>query len=83
MNSQPAPPRVLAIDDEPFQLELLARQWRSLGVADVQTCSKGRGALELIGADPTRFNLICCDLQMPDMDGVEFLRHLGSSAYAG
>ena len=83
MNSQPTPPRVLVIDDEPFQLELLARQWRSLGVADVQTCSKGRGALELIGADPTRFNLICCDLQMPDMDGVEFLRHLGSSAYAG
>jgi len=83
MNSQPNTPRVLAIDDEPFQLELLARQWRSLGVADVQTCSNARRALDLIGVDPTRFDLVCCDLQMPDMDGIEFVRHLGTSRYAG
>ena len=83
MNTQPIALRVLAIDDEPFQLELLACQWRGLGVSHVQTTQSARAALDWIGADPNRFDLICCDLQMPDVDGIEFVRRLGSSGYAG
>lgn len=75
--------RVLAIDDEPFQLKLLARQFANLGLSDVQTCLHAREALQLVDTDPQRFDLICCDLQMPDMDGIEFVRHLGQSAYRG
>jgi EAL domain-containing protein (putative c-di-GMP-specific phosphodiesterase class I)/AmiR/NasT family two-component response regulator len=74
---------VLVIDDEPFQLKLLARQFANLGLTDVQTCLHAREALQQVGTDPQRFDVICCDLQMPDMDGIEFVRHLGQSAYRG
>jgi EAL domain-containing protein (putative c-di-GMP-specific phosphodiesterase class I)/DNA-binding NarL/FixJ family response regulator len=83
MNTLTATRRVLAVDDEPFQLKLLARQFTNLGLTDVQTCLQARAALDLVINDPTRFDLICCDLQMPDMDGVEFVRHLGQSKYRG
>ncbi len=83
MNSTSTNQRVLAIDDEPFQLKLLARQFSNLGLTDVQTCLEARSALDMVSADPNRFDLICCDLQMPDMDGVEFVRHLGQLPFHG
>lgn len=81
----PPPPalRVLAIDDEPFQLKLLARQFQSLGVDMLQTCQQPAAALARLQADPACVDLVCCDLQMPGMDGIEFVRHLGQTAYRG
>jgi EAL domain-containing protein (putative c-di-GMP-specific phosphodiesterase class I)/CheY-like chemotaxis protein len=80
---QPSALRVLAIDDEPFQLKLLAKQLRALGVDDLQTCQQPAAALARMQADPTCVDLICCDLQMPGMDGIEFVRHLGQTDYGG
>lgn len=74
---------VLLIDDEPFQLKLLARQFTQLGVARVQSCQDADEALALLRAEPQRYALVCCDLQMPGMDGIEFVRHLGEMSYAG
>jgi EAL domain-containing protein (putative c-di-GMP-specific phosphodiesterase class I)/CheY-like chemotaxis protein len=80
---QPSVLRVLAIDDEPFQLKLLAKQLQPLGITDLQTCQQPAAALARLQADPRCVDLICCDLQMPDMDGIEFVRHLGQTAYRG
>ena len=74
---------VLLIDDEPFQLKLLSRQMQQLGVRSVHAEEDARLALQHISAEPGRFGLICCDLQMPAMDGVEFVRHLGQTGYGG
>ncbi|MCU0870620.1 MAG: EAL domain-containing response regulator, partial [Burkholderiales bacterium] len=78
-----APLRVLLIDDEPFQLKLLGRQFAQLGIGDVVACHDAREAVDWLAREPGRFDLVCCDLQMPEMDGVEFVRHLGQQAYAG
>ena len=75
--------RVLVIDDEPFQLKLLSRQLDKLGVEQVATRQHAGEALDMLRADPSSFDLVCCDLQMPGMDGVEFIRHLGSVGFAG
>jgi EAL domain-containing protein (putative c-di-GMP-specific phosphodiesterase class I)/FixJ family two-component response regulator len=75
--------RTLAVDDEAFQLKLLSRQLANLGVTDTVTCDNAADALARVTADPARFDLICCDLQMPHVDGVEFVRHLGEMQYRG
>jgi EAL domain-containing protein (putative c-di-GMP-specific phosphodiesterase class I)/CheY-like chemotaxis protein len=75
--------RVLVVDDEPFQLKLLCRQLANLGVKDAVALTDARLALAQLQADPSAFDLVCCDLQMPEMDGVEFVRHLGQLGYKG
>lgn len=65
--------RVLIIDDE----ELLAR---ALGRAlspqcDYVICSRARSALELL-ARGLRFDLILCDLAMPEMTGMDLHEEL-------
>ena len=83
MSETPTELRVLAIDDELFQLKLLTRQLGTLGVTTVATRQNAGEALDLLRADPAGYDLVCCDLQMPGMDGVEFIRHLGGVGYAG
>jgi EAL domain-containing protein (putative c-di-GMP-specific phosphodiesterase class I)/CheY-like chemotaxis protein len=75
--------RILAIDDEPFQLRLLRSQLAALGLTQLDTCGDAQEALLRIGEGPAQWGLICCDLQMPGMDGVEFIRHLGKTGYTG
>ena len=74
--------KILLIDDEAFALKLLARQLNQLGFLNVDTCERGQDALaRLDGAE--RPDIIFCDLQMPGMDGVEFVRHLVGFGFAG
>lgn len=69
---------VLVVEDDDFQRNILVGILRSLGVAAVFEAGNGREALEIIhGANATPVNVALCDLNMPEMDGMEFLRHLG------
>ena len=65
---EPRRRRVLVVDDEPGVLEairrLLAREH------DVTTASSGRLALELL-ANEGSFDLILCDLNMPELGGMQ------------
>jgi len=67
--------KILLIDDEAFMLKLLAHQLAKLGFTQTQACDGGQAALALL-ATGAPVDLIFCDLQMPGMDGVEFIRHL-------
>ncbi len=75
--------KILLIDDEPFVLKLQARQLANLGYADVSVCESAREALARIAADPLCYELVITDLQMPEMDGVEFVRELGRMEFCG
>ena len=70
--------RILVLDDESFMLKLLSRILSNLGFTYVTLCDSGRAALERICGN--RPNLILLDLNMPEMDGIEFVRHLGRAA---
>lgn len=74
--------KILLIDDEEFARKLLVYQLASLGFLDVTPVTGGRAALALI-ARGARFNIILTDLQMPGMDGVEFVRALTECGYDG
>jgi CheY-like chemotaxis protein len=58
--------RILVIDDERAVRELISD---ALGIEghDVHTAENGKEALDLIGQN--RYDLVFCDLRMPEMDG--------------
>ena len=75
--------RILVLDDDPFMLKLLGLMLAGLGCTQVTACSSGRAALQSINGPDASPALILLDLNMPDMDGVEFVRHLVEHRYAG
>jgi len=68
-------PRVLVVDDEPMMRKSLAETIRRYG-AEVAVAANGEEALQQLHAKPAR--LIFCDVRMPQMDGLEFLRAVKS-----
>ena len=75
--------RILVLDDEPFMLTLLAHMLAGLGFTSVATCDNGAAALQWVDAAGNRPNLILLDLNMPKMDGIEFVRKLVEHDYPG
>lgn len=83
MSKSSADPRILILDDEPFMLKLLARMLVNHGFPLVTCCEKGEDALRLVDDVTTRPSLIMLDLNMPGMDGIEFVRHLVDRNFTG
>lgn len=83
MNEESHGSAVLVLDDEPFVLKLLVHQLRNLGYEDVTGCERAAAALAVLDTDIARVGTVICDLDMPEMDGVEFIRHLAASGFAG
>ncbi|MBL6985891.1 MAG: EAL domain-containing response regulator [Methylobacter sp.] len=75
--------RILVLDDEPFILKLMSRVLTNLGFTQVTTCDSGRSALDSIDHPNSPPDVILLDLNMPEMDGVEFMRHLVERHYVG
>ena len=75
--------KILILDDDPFVLKLLSRMLGNLGYTSVVTRDNGRVALELVDSPDDAPNLILLDLNMPEMDGLEFVRHLVERHYTG
>jgi two-component system, chemotaxis family, protein-glutamate methylesterase/glutaminase len=67
--------RVLLVEDSPVVLTILKRMLGSCGELEVVgTARSGQAALELIPKVQPR--VICTDLQMPGMDGLEFIEQV-------
>lgn len=71
------------LDDEPFMHKLLAHMLAALGFTAVTSCDNGSTALQWVDAPGTPPNLILLDLNMPEMDGIEFVRRLVEHNYTG
>jgi EAL domain-containing protein (putative c-di-GMP-specific phosphodiesterase class I)/FixJ family two-component response regulator len=75
--------RILVLDDEPLMLKLLSHMLVNLGFTQVTTCTTGRSALEEIDNANDRPHIVLLDINMPEMDGLEFVRHLVDRCYTG
>ena len=75
--------RILVLDDESFMHKLLAHMLAGLGYDSVVTCDNGPDALKLLDAHDQAPNLILMDLNMPGMDGIQFVRKLVEHNYKG
>ncbi len=75
--------KIFLIDDDTFALNFLTRKLLRAGQADLSSFTNAHVALAAITDATTAIDLVFCDLQMPDMDGVEFVRHLVALGYGG
>lgn len=88
MNDSEQGPAVLMIDDDPFALKVLAAQLEGFrpsghGCPKLVSCDRAQAALALLEKGRQQISLVICDLQMPGMDGVEFVRNLARLHYRG
>ncbi|HKZ80482.1 MAG TPA: sigma-54 dependent transcriptional regulator [Pyrinomonadaceae bacterium] len=65
--------RILIVDDEPVMADSLKQNLMEEGYS-VDTASTGAEAIELF--DQGGHHLAICDLQLPDLDGLEVMRHM-------
>ncbi|MBF2028804.1 MAG: response regulator [Oscillatoriales cyanobacterium C42_A2020_001] len=64
---------LLVVDDVEANRDLLTRRLQRQGY-EVAVAINGRAALEMIKQQP--FDLVLCDIMMPEMDGYQVLEHL-------
>ena len=69
----------LVAEDHDFQRKTLVVALKSLGAKHIIEAADGRLALEHFSDLGTPVDIIVCDLEMPNMDGMEFIRHVGNA----
>lgn len=74
---------VLIVDDDPITRQLLEAFARGAGALVTLQAENGSDAARLLKEQDRPFDLIFCDLEMPEMDGIEFLNHLKSISFQG
>ncbi len=68
-------PRVLIVDDEPFNVEILLEYLEDSGY-ELDTAEDGQEAWEKLEAAPDHFDVVILDRMMPRMNGMEVLARL-------
>ena len=67
----------LLVDDQVFVLNHTKRVLNKIGIDKIETAKSGEDALRFLDNTEELPQLMICDLNMPGMDGVALLRHLG------
>lgn len=70
--------RILFVDDDPNMHRLVELMFRDSPI-ELESVSTARIALHKLGKE--KFDLIISDLQMPEMDGISFLKKLQAGAH--
>jgi len=68
--------KVLVIDDEPFMRQLLNKALAQVEIQEIVGAVNGEDGLEKVKDNGGELDVILCDLDMPEMNGFEFVRRL-------
>ena len=74
--------RALIIDDSSVMRKIVTRSLRQAGIDLSQVLEAGNGAEALAVLQDSQVDLILCDINMPVMDGLEFIKQLPGVAKA-
>jgi CheY-like chemotaxis protein len=80
---KPEKHKILLVDDDDFQLELIAAQLADIGWHHVLCANSGTQALACFDEHGSKIVAIIIDLSMPDMDGLVLMRHLTQCGFGG
>jgi len=76
--------QILVVDDDSFILSITVAILGRLGCSNVDTAQNGEIGIEKLNdkVDST-YDLVICDLNMPVLDGVGFIRQAGERGFSG
>ena len=83
MNMVKSNRHILVVDDSKAILIVMHAILNELEVPHITTSLSAEEALGKIKKAPKYFDAVFTDLNMPDMDGMELIRHLGAMKYQG
>ena len=63
--------KVLVVDDSRTLRRLLIRELNQIGITNIFEAADGQDALDMVRAD--KFDLMLCDMEMPNLDGISTL----------
>ena len=75
--------KLLLVDDDYIMHRVTTVMLNDLGVSRVISAISGPDALDVLEKQGDEVDVIICDLNMPGMDGVEFIRHLARRNFEG
>jgi len=70
--------RALIVDDSSVMRKIVERSLRQAGIDLEKVIEAGNGAEALAALRENRVDLVLCDINMPVMDGLEFVRQMGT-----
>jgi EAL domain-containing protein (putative c-di-GMP-specific phosphodiesterase class I) len=73
----------MVVEDHDFQRETLVEMLTRLQAKSVHSASDGRKALDVLAQLRAPVDVIICDIEMPSMDGLEFMRRIGQAGFRG
>lgn len=71
--------RFMVVEDHDFQRSAVVRVLKNLGAKIIHEATDGIGALKILHDLDRPVDIVISDLDMPGMDGMEFVRHLGET----
>jgi CheY-like chemotaxis protein len=74
---------ILVIDDDEFSRAIIRGNLASLGLTHIQEANNGRAGVQALSQMQQPPDFLICDIFMPDMDGIEFVKELATRGYAG
>jgi EAL domain-containing protein (putative c-di-GMP-specific phosphodiesterase class I)/FixJ family two-component response regulator len=74
---------ILIVDDDEFILKSASITLANLGFIDVHCANSAGAAIDIVERNESLIEVIMLDLNMPRVDGIEFLRELASRQFNG
>ena len=82
MRTKLAQVSVLVVEDHDFQRQVAIRLLQQMGVGSVLDAPDGRSALAELGRQKHPADVVLVDLDLPHMDGIEFIGHVARERLA-
>jgi len=73
---------VMVVEDHGFQRRMALRLLTDLGLAELSEAADGHSALHLLEGNDAPPDVVLVDLDMPGMDGIEFIGHVAQRQLA-